>query len=107
MSQLVPLDAVASQTLSINLGGQACLISVYTLGVDPDAHLYMDLNVNGAPIVQGRVCRNENRVLVSKDYLGFLGDFMFVDIAGDTDPAYAGLGIRYQLLYLLESEIPS
>lgn len=109
MSQEVPLSPVASQTLSINLGGQACQIKVYTLGVDADAHLYFDLSVGTAPIVTGRVCRNLQQILDDARYRGFQGGFMFVDNLGDmqtgVDPVYTGLGSRFELLYLTAAEI--
>ena len=107
MSQSVPLTAKASQTLSINLGNQACQIAIYTLGLDEDAHLYMDLSVGTTPIVTTRICRNVQRLLEDTQYRGFQGDFMFIDTQGDTDPVYTGLGTRYELLYLLPSELPA
>jgi len=112
MSQTVPLANVAAQTLSINLGGQPCQIAVYTLGLDADAHLYFDLSVGITPIVSTRVCRNVQRLLLDVAYLGFQGDFMFIDTQGDTDPVYVknatetgGLGTRYELLYLPTTEL--
>lgn len=106
MSQQVPLAAVPSQTFSINLGSQACQIELRTLGLDADAMLYFSLSVGATPIVKTRICRNVQRLLEDAQYQGFQGDFMFVDTQGDTDPAYAGLGSRYQLLYVLPSELP-
>lgn len=105
MSQQVPLTAVAAQTLSINLGSQACQIAVYTLGLGVDAHLYFDLSVAGVPIVNTRICRNVQLLLSDSRYQPFEGDFMFVDTQGDTDPAYAGLGTRYVFLYILPTEL--
>lgn len=100
------MAAVPSQTFSINLGGQACQIAVYQLGLDVDAHLYFNLQVSGQPIVTTRICRNLQRILLDAKYRGFLGDFMFVDTQGDTDPVRSGLGTRYELLYLAASELP-
>lgn len=109
MSQEVPLSPLASQTLSINLGGQACQIAVYTLGIDPDAHLYFDLTVGTTPIVTGRVCRNLQQLLSDAKYRGFQGGFMFVDNQGNMqtgqDPQADGLGSRYELLYLTADEV--
>lgn len=113
MSQEVPLSPVASQTLSINLGGQACQIAVYTLGIGADAHLYFDLSVGTIPIVTGRVCRNLQQILADAEYRGFQGDFMFVDnqaTAGNAlqtgvDPVYTGLGSRFELAYLTAAEM--
>lgn len=106
MSLQVPLAAVPSQTFSINLGGQACQIAVFQLGVGVGARLYFNLQLAGQPIVNTRICRNAQRILLDAQYRGFLGDFMFIDTQGDTDPAYTGLGSRYELLYLSASELP-
>ena len=107
MSQQIPLGAVAGQTFSINLGNQACLIELRTLGLGVDAHLYFSLTVSGSPIVTTRVCRNRQRLLLDAQYRGFQGDFMFIDTQGDTDPAYTGLGTRYVLVYILQAELPA
>lgn len=106
MSQQVPLANKPSQTLSINLGGQACQIAVYQLGLDAAAHLYLDLSIGVTPIVTTRICRNVQRILEDSLYRGFIGDLMFVDTQGDTDPVYTGLGARYELLYLAAGELP-
>lgn len=102
----MPAVAIATQTMSVNLGGQACLIELRTLGLGADAHLYFTLTVAGVPIVTTRICRNLQRLLEDAGYQGFAGDFMFIDTQGDTDPVYTGLGGRYELLYLLASELP-
>ena len=100
---IVPLQAVPSQTLQVQLGGQAC-----TLNVVQNAYgLFMDVLVNGTTaIAQGVICENLNRI-VRDLYLGFLGDFMFVDTQGDEDPIYTGLGTRWQLAYIDASELPA
>lgn len=114
MSQEVPLSNTnASQTLSINLGGQACLIALQTLGLDPDAHLYFTLSVAGVPVVTTRVCRNLQLLLADAGYRGFQGGFMFVDnqaVVGQelqtgVDPFYQGLGTRFELVYLTAAEM--
>ena len=93
---LIPLEAVPSQTLSITLAGQACSIAVR----DNNVNLYLDLRVSNRPIVVGKICRNRQRLLIGLGYRGFIGDFVFVDSQGDEQPAYAGLGSRWQLYYL-------
>ena len=93
---LVPLDSVPSQTLFITLGGQACSIALR----DNGDNLYFSLFVSNAPIMVGKICRNRQRLLVGLDYRGFIGDFVFVDLQGDDQPAYIGLGSRWQLYYL-------
>lgn len=91
----VPLQAVPSQTVSVTLGGQACQLNIKSkLGV-----LYMDVYVNNAVVMLGVQCQNGNRILRSI-YLGFLGDLIFVDTQGSSDPFYSGLGSRFLLEYL-------
>lgn len=93
---LVPLESVPSQTLSITLAGQSCSVAVRSNG----GSLYFTLLVNNLPVIVGSICRNRQRLLVGLGYRGFVGDFVFVDSQGDEQPAYAGLGGRWQLYYL-------
>jgi len=97
----VPLSPIPAQTLAIILGGQNCTIAVYQKG---DA-LYFDLVTDSVTITTTRVCRNKIRLLLSANYLGFVGDFVFVDTQGDTQPQYAQLNTRYVLLYLEAADI--
>jgi hypothetical protein len=97
----VPLAAVASQTLSIGLDGQAAQIAVYTLSTG----LYFDLLEDGVPIVTTRIARDKTRLLLDAGYRGFIGDFCFVDTQGSNDPTFDGLGTRYQLIYLEASDL--
>jgi hypothetical protein len=102
MSLVVPLQAVKSQTLSVQLNGQNCQLNVYQKFYG----LFFDLYVNQTLIIGGVLCQNLNRIVRSL-YLGFSGDFVFYDNQGETDPTYTGLGARYTLLYLLPSELPA
>lgn len=114
--QVVPLNAVPSQTFQITLDGQACALSVYTkTGYDltdgtlstTEAQLYADISYNGVTLTTTAVCLNEKRLLINRQYLGFAGDFMFVDTQGADDPQYAGLGTRWLLLYLEVADLES
>jgi hypothetical protein len=91
----VPLQPVPSQQLQIVLGGQNCQIAVYLLG----EHLFVDLNSNGADISIAVRARDAVS-LVPTAYLGFVGDLIFTDTQGASDPTFDGLGSRYQLVYL-------
>lgn len=91
----IPLSPVPSQTLKVNLAGQACDITVYLIG----ALLYCDLAVAGLPIISARLIRDRVQ-LVRYAYLGFVGDLAMVDTQGTEDPQYLGLGARWQLTYL-------
>ena len=38
-------------------------------------------------------------------YLGFVGDLMFSDTQGTSDPSSPGLGTRYLLMYIEASDL--
>jgi len=99
--QGIPLNAVPAQQVSITLAGQPCQISVYTM---PDGMLRMDVLLNGTVIALGVPCLNNNKI-VRAAYTGFVGDFIFTDTQGSSDPTYDGLGARYQLAYLEASDL--
>lgn len=98
--QVVPLEATASQTVNVQLSNQSCTLNVY----QKSTGLYMDVLVNDVLIIGGVLCENLNRIVRSL-YLGFIGDFSFVDTQGDLDPSYQGLGTRFTLLYLLSTDV--
>jgi len=97
----IPLDPVPSQTFAITLGGQACEIAVRQNG----ANIFVDLTVNGVPIFLTRVARNKQRLAIDVQYRPFVGDLLFVDTQGDTQPEYTGLGSRYVLYYLEAADL--
>ena len=101
MSDIVPLQAVPNQTLTVPLDGQNCDLNVYqkTTGI------YIDVFLGGEPIILGVLCENTNRI-IRDGYLGFAGDFIFYDTQGDTDPVYTGLGGRFLLVYVHADELP-
>ena len=99
--QYIPLKAVPNQTLTVMLAAQLTQLSLYTM---PDGNLYMDVAVNNVAIITGVLCENNNRI-VRGVYLGFIGDFAFIDTQGSNDPVYNGLGARYQLAYLSASDV--
>lgn len=100
--QVIPLQPLPNQTLQVQLGSQACTIDV----VQTAYALFLSLSVGGQPIVSSQIC--ENLVLMVREaYLGFVGDLVFVDGQGASDPAYTGLGGRFQLLWLEPGDIPA
>lgn len=101
MPVLIPLAAIPAQQLTVTLGGQSCVISIY----QKTTGLYFDLTVNGAPVVIGVLALNLT-FIVREPYLGFIGDLAFNDTIGSDDPTYDGLGMRYVLLWYDASEIP-
>lgn len=94
MDLIVPLKPVPAQTLSIELGGQQCRVTVRQKATG----LFVDLYVNDALIVGGQIGRNLARI-VRSSYLGFVGDLAFYDAQGKSDPDYRKLGSRFVLLY--------
>lgn len=98
--QIVPLQPIPNQTLTVNLDGQITQINVYQRG----ANVFIDVLVNNVGIIYGVVAQNLNRVVRSL-YLGFQGDLAFIDNQGSTDPVYTGLGTRYSLAYIEADEL--
>lgn len=113
--QEIPLNPSESQTAQIVLGGQQCAISVYTkTGYElTDAVeletviqiIYFDLTVNGVDITNTQNCVNLARLLLNRQYLGVVGDFVFIDTQGNEDPQWEGLGTRWVLVYLDADDI--
>jgi len=92
--QYIPISPVASQTFTILLGDQNCLITIY----QKNTGLFFDLQVNSAPCVTSVLCLNLVG-LIRQSYYGFTGQLAFFDTQGTSDPTYDGLGSRYQLIY--------
>jgi len=80
----MPLNAVPSQTFAVVLAAQNCQIALY----QKTTGMYMDLVANGTPITTGVRCVEGARLLLDRKYLGFVGDFGFIDTQGNSDPAY-------------------
>ena len=98
----ISLEAEKEQTVTVPLAGQQCIIRL----VQRDSGLYMDLTVNDVPLILGVPCWYGGR-MVRYSYLGFQGDLVFLDTQGQEDPSWDGLGTRFLLFYLEESEIVS
>lgn len=113
--QEIPLNPSQSQTAQIVLGGQQCAIAVYTkVGYELTdvveletviQIIYFDLTVNGVDITSTQNCVNLARLLLNRQYLGVVGDFVFIDTQGNEDPQWEGLGTRWVLVYLDANDI--
>jgi hypothetical protein len=115
----IPLSAVPSQTLTIVLDGQSCQIAVYQKQPITDeygvaAGLFFDLIVGGVPVINTARCLDRTPILQDRQYLGVLGEFMFLDTLATNGgpptfngqpPYYTGLGSQFVLLYLEESDL--
>jgi len=100
--QQIPLQAVPSQTLQTVLNGQQCALSIYV----KTQCMFFDLALGGSPIAYAVQCKNLVN-LVPTSYLGFTGWLLFLDMQGEEDPQYSGLGSRWLLLYLDAEDIAS
>ena len=100
---VIPLQAVPSQTELVALGGQNCQVNVYQKWTG----LFLDLYVSNAIVLAG-VLGRDRRLRVMNAYLGFEGDLMWLDNQGTSDPAYTGLapGGRFSLIYLAPADVP-
>lgn len=96
----IALQPVPSQQLQVVLGGQQCQIAVYLKG----EHIFVDVTANSVDISICVIARDVV-FLVPTTYLGFVGNLLFTDTQGNSDPTFDGLGSRYQLVYLTDSEV--
>lgn len=113
--QYVNLAPNPNQTVQIVLAGQNCAIELRTLdGYDftvdtlldtPQPYLAFSLDVSGVSVTANALCLNEKRILINRQYLGFVGDFMFIDTQRSDDPQYTGLGTRWVLVYIEDSDL--
>jgi hypothetical protein len=100
MPLIVPVQALPSQTVGVQLNGQDCQIAIYQKFYG----LFLDLSVAGTQIITGAICLNLN-LIVRQLYLGFVGDLVFLDNQGSLNPYYTGLGARYSLAYLFPADL--
>ncbi len=109
---IIPTSPVPAQVIQAPLGEQNCTLTIYQL----DTGLFIDVLISAAggvlmPIVYGVLCLNLN-LIVRSAYLGFVGDFAWIDnqasvpTAGQ-DPNYLGLGSQFSLAYLSPSDLPA
>lgn len=99
--QVIPIQATASQAFAVLLGDQNCQIEI----AQKSTGMFFSLYVDGALVIGSVVCENLNRI-VRSIYLGFIGDLMFADLQGSSDPNYLELGSRFILLYIPADELP-
>ena len=100
--QIIPLQAVPSQSFTVALNGQSCQIDLQQTNYG----LFMNfwLNNPSAPTVAGILCQDRNK-LIRNSYFGFSGDLAFVDQLTSSDPYYTGLGTQFLLYYLEPSDL--
>lgn len=96
----ISLSQEKEQTINVTLAEQRCVMRL----VQRDSGIYIDLTVNDIVILQGVPCWYANKI-VRYSYLGFVGDLVFLDNEGQSDPQWDGLGKRYPFYYLEESDL--
>lgn len=90
----VPLSALPSQELSLVLGNQDVTVRVLTRG----DYLYLDVLKETDPVILGQlIVTGQNLLPVGLS--DFVGNFQMIDLNGDSDPVYTGLGTQFRLLY--------
>lgn len=97
--QNIPIQPIPSQLVKVVLGGQNVQIFIY----QKDQGLFVDINSDGVDIVVGVIARDAVAI-ICREYMGFIGNILFVDTQGSSDPTYSGLGSRFSLVYLTADE---
>lgn len=97
--QNIPIQPIPSQLVKVVLGGQNVQIFIY----QKDQGLFVDINSDGVDIVVGVIARDAVPI-ICREYMGFIGNIIFVDTQGNSDPTYSGLGSRFSLVYLTADE---
>jgi hypothetical protein len=97
--QNIPLQPVPTQATKVVLGGQNVQLLIY----QKPQGVFVDINADGVDIVAGIVARDAVP-LMCRNYMGFIGNLLFVDTQGNSDPTYDGLGSRFSLVYLTAEE---
>lgn len=98
--QIIPLQAVPNQKFQVVLADQSCQIEIN----QTDYGLFTTLWLGDALVIAGVLSLNKTRI-VRSSYLGFVGDLAFQDLEDNADPIYTGLGTRFILNYLEESDL--
>lgn len=97
--QNIPIQPIPSQLVKVVLGAQNVQIFIY----QKDQGLFIDINSDGVDVVVGVIARDAVPI-ICREYMGFIGNIIFVDTQGSSDPTYSGLGSRFSLVYLTADE---
>lgn len=113
--QIIPLQPVVWQTLSLALNNQSITLNIYAKNIRvpvvpsngiptiPPVYeeinpIFIDVYLNDALLVGGVICNNNTKI-VRNSYFGMVGDLSFQDTQASEDPQYTGLGTRWLLVY--------
>lgn len=95
MTFRIPLIAVPSQSLTVNLTNQRCEIQVD----QKSTGVFFSMRVDGVSVASFKMCRDRVS-LVRGGHLPFVGTLAFVDTQGLSDPDYKGFSSRFHLVYI-------
>lgn len=91
----IPLSPIPSQSFSIILNNQDCIISLYARG----EKYYFDLMVNDEVVYQGMIVQ-VGQDLTPYKYKKFKGSIQIIDLNGKNDyPNYEMFGERFIMVY--------
>jgi hypothetical protein len=97
--QTVTLQPIPAQSVKVVLDGQNCTVTLR----QKLQGLFVDIDVDNTRVVSGVIARDAVP-LACREYAGMLGNLLFIDTQGSDDPSAAGLGSRFQLVYLTAAE---
>lgn len=94
MAVVIPLSAVAYQSLRVPLSGHAVRVDLQQRATG----LYAAVWVDEVAVLAGALCQDRTW-LVRSNARTLPGDLAFADTQGTQDPDYTGLGARFVLVY--------
>lgn len=97
--QQIPLQPIPSQIVRCVLGQQNVTLFIY----QKPQGVFVDVTVENESIVTAALALDITPI-VCRDYAGFVGNLMFTDTQGNSDPDYTGFAERFALVYLTEAE---
>ena len=98
MIYTIPLKQAPSQSVSILLDNQPCLIELRQL----NGRQYLSLSLNGEVVCNSVLLVNRSRI-IRAEYMGFIGELAVIDTQGDEPPQYTGWNERWLLAFSTEN----
>lgn len=85
-------------------------MSLSSLSLLPTEQLYIDVTLNGAPVITCKLVTVLQPLVITSAYSGFQGELEFFDVQNtglqnSTNPSYAGLNTQYVLVYFSPADI--
>lgn len=90
----IPVQAIASQIIAVSINSQNCSITLREL----NGRQYFSLSLNGASICDNVLMQSHSSI-INAAYMGFIGEFLVLDLSGADAPNYTGWGSRWILVY--------